>query len=155
VVYSNSIRKDQQVVGTGYNLGPGWGWGWWGGPTTTTYTTYTTQEGKLVVDIADAKGHQHLWRGAGIAARSCEHRRLEVDRGRRSLSIGKSLRAGRDRRANWPGDPVATLRTVLTIGRETQSVCRSPRIRTPGRGRPQSRNTLPGAEHVRLYVVAA
>lgn len=64
VVYSNSIRKDQQVVGTGYNMGPGWGWGWWGGPTTTTYTTYTTREGTLVVDIADAKGHQLLWRGS-------------------------------------------------------------------------------------------
>ncbi len=64
VVYSNSIKKDQQVVGTGYNMGPGWGWGYWGGPTTTTYQTYTTHEGTLVVDIADANGHQLLWRGS-------------------------------------------------------------------------------------------
>ncbi len=65
VVYSNSIKKNQQVVGTGYNMGPGWGWGYgWGGPTTTTYQTYTTHEGTLIVDIADANGHQLLWRGS-------------------------------------------------------------------------------------------
>jgi len=65
VVYSNSIKKDQQVVGTGYNYGPAWGWGYgWGGPTTTTYQTYTTKEGTLIVDIADANGHQLLWRGS-------------------------------------------------------------------------------------------
>ncbi|MGA9564913.1 MAG: DUF4136 domain-containing protein [Candidatus Korobacteraceae bacterium] len=65
VVYSNSIKKDQQVVGTGYNMGPMWGWGYgWGGPTTTTYQTYTTHEGTLIVDIADANGHQLLWRGS-------------------------------------------------------------------------------------------
>lgn len=65
VVYSNSIKKDQQVVGTDYGMGPAWGWGYrWGGPTTTTYTTYTTREGTLIVDIADANGHQLLWRGS-------------------------------------------------------------------------------------------
>lgn len=49
--------------GPGYNLGPAWGWGYgWGGPTT--YTTYTTREGTLIVDIADANGHQLLWRGS-------------------------------------------------------------------------------------------
>jgi hypothetical protein len=63
VVYTSHIKKDQQVVGTGYNMGPGWGWGWWGGPTTTTYNTYTYKEGTLVVDIADANGHTLLWRG--------------------------------------------------------------------------------------------
>ena len=64
VVYSNSIKKNQQVVGTGYNMGPAWGWGYWGGPTTTTYNTYTTREGTLIVDIADANDHQLLWRGS-------------------------------------------------------------------------------------------
>ena len=65
VVYSNSIKKDQQVVGTGYNMGPAWGWGYgWGGPSTTTYQTYVTKEGTLVVDIADADGHRLLWRGS-------------------------------------------------------------------------------------------
>ena len=45
VVYSNSIKKDQQVVGTGYNMGPAWGWGYgWGGPTRP--PTKPTQPGK-------------------------------------------------------------------------------------------------------------
>jgi len=63
VVYTAHIHKEQQTVGTGYNMGPYWGWGWWGGPTTTTYNTYTYRQGTLVVEIADADGHQLLWRG--------------------------------------------------------------------------------------------
>jgi hypothetical protein len=63
VVYTSHIKKERQVVGTGYNMGPGWGWGYWGGPTTTTYNTYTYKEGTLVVELADANGHQLLWRG--------------------------------------------------------------------------------------------
>jgi opacity protein-like surface antigen len=63
VVYSNSIKDQKQVVGTGYNMGPGWGWGYWGGPTSVTYNTYVTKQGTLVVDIADAKNKQLLWRG--------------------------------------------------------------------------------------------
>ena len=45
VVYSNSIHDQQQVVGTGYNMGPYWGWGYWGGPTSVTYNTYVTKHG--------------------------------------------------------------------------------------------------------------
>jgi len=67
VVYSNSIKDQKQVVGTGYNMGPGWGWGWWGGPTTTTYNTYVTREGTLVVELANAKDHQLMWRGSATA----------------------------------------------------------------------------------------
>jgi len=63
VVYTAHIKKEQQVVGTGYNMGPSWGWGYWGGPTTTTYNTYTYKEGTLVVELADANGHTLLWRG--------------------------------------------------------------------------------------------
>jgi Domain of unknown function (DUF4136) len=63
VVYTSHVKKESQVVGTGYNMGPGWGWGYWGGPTTTTYNTYTYKQGTLVVDIADANGHTLLWRG--------------------------------------------------------------------------------------------
>ena len=63
VVYTSHVKKEQQTVGTGYNMGPYWGWGYWGGPTTTTYNTYTYREGTLVVEIADADGHQLLWRG--------------------------------------------------------------------------------------------
>jgi Domain of unknown function (DUF4136) len=66
VVYSNSIHDQKEVVGTGYNYGPGWGWGGWGymGPTTTTYNTYVTKLGTLVVEISDVKQKDLLWRGS-------------------------------------------------------------------------------------------
>src|SRR3974390_3796759 len=64
VVYTAHIKHEQQVVGTGYNMGPGWGWGYWGGPTPTTYNTYTYKEGTLVVEIADNNGRKLLWRGS-------------------------------------------------------------------------------------------
>ncbi len=65
VVYTSHIDDQKQVVGTGYNYGPGWYWGpWWGGPTTTTYTTYITRQGTLVVEIANARDHDLLWRGS-------------------------------------------------------------------------------------------
>ena len=63
VVYTSHIKHEQQTVGTGYNMGPYWGWGYWGGPTTTTYNTYTYREGTLVVELADANDHQLMWRG--------------------------------------------------------------------------------------------
>ena len=66
VVYSNSIHDQKEVVGTGYTYGPGWGWGGWGymGPTTTTYNTYVTKLGTLVVDISDVKQKDLVWRGS-------------------------------------------------------------------------------------------
>ena len=65
VVYTSHVEDQKQVVGTGYNYGPGWYWGpWWGGPTTTTYTTFITREGTLVVELADAKNHELEWRGS-------------------------------------------------------------------------------------------
>jgi Domain of unknown function (DUF4136) len=64
VVYSNSIHDQKEVVGTGYNMGPYWGWGYWGGPTTTTYNTWVTKIGTLVVEISDPKQHDLLWRGS-------------------------------------------------------------------------------------------
>ena len=64
VVYSNSIHDQKEVVGTGYNMGPYWGWGYWGGPTTTTYNTYVTRIGTLVVELSDPKQHDLLWRGS-------------------------------------------------------------------------------------------
>ena len=63
VVYSNSIHDQKEVVGTGYNYGPYWGWGGWG-PTTTTYNTWVTKIGTLVVEISAANEHQLLWRGS-------------------------------------------------------------------------------------------
>jgi hypothetical protein len=63
VVYSNSIHDQKQVVGTGYGFGPSWGWGSWaGGPVT--YNTFVTKIGTLVVELADAKDKQLLWRGS-------------------------------------------------------------------------------------------
>lgn len=65
VVYSNSIHDQKEIVGTGYNFGPRWYWGWGGGGMTqTTYNTIVTKEGTLVVEVADAKNKQLLWRGA-------------------------------------------------------------------------------------------
>jgi len=63
VVYSNSIHEQKQLVGTGYNFGPYWGWGGWG-PQTTTYNTWVTKQGTLVVELSDAKQHELLWRGS-------------------------------------------------------------------------------------------
>jgi hypothetical protein len=63
VVYSNSIKDQKQVVGNGYGFGPGWGWGGWG-PDQVTYNTYVTKIGTLVVELADAKNKQLLWRGS-------------------------------------------------------------------------------------------
>jgi len=63
VVYSNSIKDQKQVVGTGYNMGPGWYWGGWGA-NQVTYNTYVTKTGTMVVELADAKNKQLLWRGS-------------------------------------------------------------------------------------------
>jgi len=63
VAYSNSIHDQKETVGTNYGFGPYWGWGYWGPPTQTVYNTYVTKLGTLVVDIADAKNKQLLWRG--------------------------------------------------------------------------------------------
>jgi Domain of unknown function (DUF4136) len=64
VVYSNSIHDQKQVVGTGYNFGPGWGWGWGWGPDQVTYNTYVTKMGTLVIELADAKDKELMWRGS-------------------------------------------------------------------------------------------
>ena len=63
-MYSNSIHDQKEVVGTGYNMGPYWGWGTWGGPTTTTYNTWVTKVGTLVVEMSDPKQKDLLWRGS-------------------------------------------------------------------------------------------
>ena len=66
VTYSNSLANQQQVVGTHYGMGPGWGWGWGWGPrlSTVEYNTYITKQGTLVIELADAKNQQLLWRGS-------------------------------------------------------------------------------------------
>jgi hypothetical protein len=65
VVYSNSIHDQKEVIGSGYGFGPAWGWGYWG-PGNVTYNTYVTKKGTLVVEIADAKDHELLWRGSAM-----------------------------------------------------------------------------------------
>ena len=68
VVYSESLKDQKQVVGTGYNFGPAWGWGWgWGPGISTVQYTYITKEGTLVVELANAKTQQLLWRGSATA----------------------------------------------------------------------------------------
>lgn len=67
VVYSNTISDQKQVVGTGYGMGPGWGWGWGSGIRTVQYNTYITQNGTLVIELADANNHQLMWRGSATA----------------------------------------------------------------------------------------
>ncbi|MGA2902692.1 MAG: DUF4136 domain-containing protein [Candidatus Korobacteraceae bacterium] len=63
VGYSNSIHDQKEVIGTNYGFGPAWGWGYWG-PNQVTYNTYITKQGTLVVELADAKNKQLLWRGS-------------------------------------------------------------------------------------------
>lgn len=40
------------------------GLGTLGGPTTTTYNTWVTKIGTLVVELSDVKQHELLWRGS-------------------------------------------------------------------------------------------
>jgi hypothetical protein len=63
VVYSTSLTEQKQVVG------PGWGWGrgWRSGIGSVEYNTYITQQGTLVVELADSNNHQLLWRGSATA----------------------------------------------------------------------------------------
>lgn len=58
VVYSKSIRDEKQVIGMGYDPGAAWTWD------PATYATLVTKEGTLVVELADAKNKQLIWRGA-------------------------------------------------------------------------------------------
>ncbi len=64
VVYSNSIHDQKEVVGTGYGFGPTWTWGGYWGPGNVTYNTYITKVGTLVVELADVKGKDLIWRGS-------------------------------------------------------------------------------------------
>lgn len=60
VVYSNSIQNQRDVVGVGYEFGglpqdPG-------GPAT--HVTYINKVGTLVIDLADTRTKQLVWRGS-------------------------------------------------------------------------------------------
>jgi len=62
VVYSNSVKDEKQVVGGGYGLSPSWGWNNGTGPAF--HSTFITKVGTLVVELADTKNKQALWRGS-------------------------------------------------------------------------------------------
>jgi hypothetical protein len=63
VVYSNSIKDEKSVAGAGYGLGPTWGWGN-SGANAAVNNTFIFRVGTLVVEIADTKTRQLIWRGS-------------------------------------------------------------------------------------------
>ena len=71
VVYHTSFdkQKDISTFSSGYGGGYGpYGWGWgggWAGGTTTTQVRDILM-GTLVIDLADAKKGQLVWRGIGV-----------------------------------------------------------------------------------------
>lgn len=70
VVYHMAFDKEKDIstFSSGYGGGYGaYGWGWgggWGGTTSTT-TVRDILKGTLVIDMADAKASQLVWRGIG------------------------------------------------------------------------------------------
>ena len=63
VVYSNSIRDEKQVIGLGYGIAPTWGWdNGVGAPAV--QNTYINKVGTLVVELADTKTKELIWRGS-------------------------------------------------------------------------------------------
>lgn len=63
VVYSNSVRDEKSVVGAGYGLSSTWGWGN-AGADPALKNTFVSKVGTLVVELADCKDKQALWRGS-------------------------------------------------------------------------------------------
>jgi hypothetical protein len=59
VVYSNSVRTEKDVVGVGYGLGPTWG-----SEKPVGNDTFVNRVGTLVVELADTKTKQLVWRGS-------------------------------------------------------------------------------------------
>jgi hypothetical protein len=73
VIYHVAFDKQKDIstfssgYGGGYGpYGYGWGGGWGGGMATTTTTVRDILVGTLVVDMADAKKNQMVWRGMGV-----------------------------------------------------------------------------------------
>jgi hypothetical protein len=63
VVYSNSIRNEKETVGVGYGIAPTWGWdNGVGAPAV--QNTYINKVGTLVVELADTKTKELIWRGS-------------------------------------------------------------------------------------------
>ena len=73
VVYHVAFDQEKDIstfssgYGGGYGpYGYGWGGGWGGGMATTTTQVRDILVGTLVVDMADAKKNQMVWRGMGV-----------------------------------------------------------------------------------------
>jgi hypothetical protein len=63
VVYSNSIKDEKSVAGAGYGIGPQWGWGN-SGANAAVHNTFVFKVGTLVVELADTKDKDLVWRGS-------------------------------------------------------------------------------------------
>ena len=69
VVYHVAFDKEKDIstFSSGYGGGYGpYGWGWGGGMSTTTTQVRDIVVGTLVLDMADAKANQLVWRGMGV-----------------------------------------------------------------------------------------
>jgi osmotically-inducible protein OsmY len=69
VVYHVAFDKEKDIstYSSGYAGGYGpYGWGWGGGMGTTTTQVRDILIGTLVIDMADAKANQLVWRGMGV-----------------------------------------------------------------------------------------
>ena len=69
VVYHVAFDKEKDIstYSSGYGGGYGpYGWGWGGGMTTTSTQVRDILVGTLVIDVADAKKSQVVWRGMGV-----------------------------------------------------------------------------------------
>ena len=69
VVYHVAFDKEKDIstFSSGYGGGYGpYGWGWGGGMGTTTTQVRDIVVGTLVIDMADAKANQLVWRGMGV-----------------------------------------------------------------------------------------
>ena len=69
VVYHVAFDKEKDIstYSSGYGGGYGaYGWGWGGGMGTTSTQVRDILIGTLVIDLADAKKNQVVWRGMGV-----------------------------------------------------------------------------------------
>jgi len=69
VVYHVAFDKEKDIstYSSGYGGGYGpYGWGWGGGMATTSTQVRDILVGTLVIDMADAKKSQVVWRGMGV-----------------------------------------------------------------------------------------
>lgn len=67
VFFTYHVALDKQKDITAWSTGGGpYGWGWGGGWGTTDVRVYEVLVGSLIIDAADAKTNQMVWRGMGV-----------------------------------------------------------------------------------------